>query len=74
MEDAPSVALTGQSIEIACIMSDAPQPQPYVELIPVSHLVAYQRKLDGEIICCYLGGKTKIALKIGVHGRVLSTQ
>jgi len=53
-------------------MPDAPQPQPYVELIPVSHLVAHA--LDGEIICCYLGGKTKIALKIGVHGRVLSTQ
>ena len=37
--------------------------QPYVELIPVSHLVAYQRREDGEIICAYLAGNNKNRLK-----------
>ncbi len=63
LEDAPSAALTGQAVEIACVVSDAPQPQPYVELVPVSHLVAYQRREDGEIICCYLAGNNKSRLK-----------
>ena len=37
---------------------------PYVELIPVNHLVSYQRRrVDGEIICCYLAGNNKNRLK-----------
>ena len=52
------------SLEIAApLEADEPQ-QPYIELISVGHSVAYQRKAsDGEIICCYLGGKSKARLQ-----------
>ena len=36
---------------------------PYVELIQVSDRVSYQRRQDGEIICCYVGGNNKNRLK-----------
>ncbi len=55
-EDAPRIEL-----ETACTVSDV--PQPYVELIPVTHTTAYQRSQDGEIICAYLGGNNKSRLK-----------
>ena len=50
------------------LTSDVPETEPeqlpYVELIPVSHCVAYQRRsTDGEIICCYLAGNNKNRLK-----------
>ena len=52
------------SLEIAApLKADEPQ-QPYIELIAVGHSVAYQRRAaDGEIICAYLGGKSKARLQ-----------
>jgi hypothetical protein len=35
------------------------EAMPYVELVKVSDAIAYQRKHDGEIICCYVGFRTK---------------
>lgn len=65
LEDAPSAALTGQSVEIACLkVSDAPKEPDYIELVPLNHLVAYQRKTStNEIICYYVGGNNKSRLK-----------
>lgn len=46
------------------VLQPEPEQLPYVELIPVTHLVAYQRReYDGEIICCYLAGNNKSRLK-----------
>jgi len=43
-----------QSVELTCVASDAPKEPEYVELVPLTHLVAYQRKTTtGEILCCY---------------------
>ena len=58
-----SEALKGQSVDMASVVSDAPEEMPYIDLIPVTHLVAYQRRQDGEIICCYLAGNNKNRLK-----------
>ena len=64
LEDAPSAALTGQAVDLACVVSDAPKEPDYIELVPLNHLVAYQRKTStGEIICCYVGGNNKNRLK-----------
>lgn len=65
LEDAPLSVLKGQSVEIACVVSDAPKKPEYIELVPVGHTVAYQQKTStGEIICCYLGGNNKQKLKL----------
>lgn len=57
-------ALNGQSVELTCVVSDAPKEPEYVELVPLTHLVAYQRKTTtGEILCCYVGGNNKTRLR-----------
>jgi hypothetical protein len=55
-EDAP---LLGQ----ACVI----ETTPYVELVKVSDALAYQRKHDGEIICCYFGFRTKAHAQSWLH-------
>jgi hypothetical protein len=64
LEDDKSEVLKGQAVEIACVLSDAPREAEYVELVPASHCVAYQRKHDGTIVCAYLGGNNKHRLKL----------
>jgi hypothetical protein len=39
----------------------------FVELIKVTDALAYQRKHDGEIICCYFGFKTKAHAQSWMH-------
>lgn len=64
LEDCPTSSLTGQSVELTCVVSDAPKEPEYVELVPLTHLVAYQRKTTtGEILCCYVGGNNKTRLR-----------
>lgn len=36
------------------------EAMPYVELVKVSDTIAYQRRHDGEIICTYIGFRTKV--------------
>lgn len=59
LEDAPSTALTGQSVEIACPISKAPQEQSYIELVQLSQVLAYQRLHNGEIPAAYIAFKSK---------------
>ncbi|MEW5861431.1 MAG: hypothetical protein AB1861_29305 [Cyanobacteriota bacterium] len=40
---------------------------PYVELVKVSDAIAYQRKHDGEIVCCYFGFRTKAIAQSWLH-------
>lgn len=47
----------------ASIKLEVEPEMPYVELIQVSDRVSYQRRQDGEIICCYLAGNNKNRLK-----------
>lgn len=57
IEDAPRATLE-------TMPTVADETRPYIELVPVSHSVAYQRRTsDGEIICAYLGGNNKNRLK-----------
>jgi len=39
----------------ACVVSDAPEEQDYIEMVQVSEQVAYQRKHDGEssVLTCW---------------------
>ena len=56
LEDAPRAALE--------VIPAVAESKPYVELVPVSHSVAYQhRTTSREIICAYLGGNNKSRLK-----------
>jgi hypothetical protein len=64
LEDVPTNSLKGQSVQLACVVSDAPEEQDYIEMVQVSEQVAYQRKHDGEIICTYLAGNNKHRLKL----------
>jgi hypothetical protein len=43
------------------------EAMPYVELVKVSDAIAYQRKHDGEIICCYVGFRTKAIAQSWLH-------
>jgi hypothetical protein len=61
LEDAPSIALTGQAVEIACPIPDAigSQDMPYIGLVQLSQLLAYQRLHNGEIPAAYIAFKSK---------------
>jgi len=59
LEDAPSTALTGQFVEIACPINDAPIEPPYIELVQLSQILAYQRLHNGEIPAAYIAFKSK---------------
>lgn len=43
------------------------EAMPYVELVRVSDAIAYQRKHDGEIICTYIGFRTKALAQSWKH-------
>jgi hypothetical protein len=75
--------LEGQAWEIAsplcCLLSDAPQHNEnkgtneaenmYVQLVthPENKAIAYQRKHDGEIVCVYVGFRTKAIATSWLH-------
>jgi hypothetical protein len=80
LEDCPESSRTGQSYEwatsFACLLwEDVPllgqacviEVTPYVELVKVSDALAYQRKHDGEIVCTYIGFKTKAIAQSWLH-------
>jgi hypothetical protein len=58
-EDAP---LLGQSCPVSFESSQQPTT-PFVELVKVSDAIAYQKKHDGEILCCYVGFEKKSVAK-----------
>jgi hypothetical protein len=65
--------LDGQAWEIAtplcCLLSDVPTQKPYIELVshPENKALAYQRRHDGEIICTYIGFRTKAIAQSWMH-------
>ncbi len=71
-EDAP---LTGQHCTITPSTTEDNQNKgttdgetmPYVELVKVSNALFYQRKHDGEILCCYIGFRTKAIAQSWMH-------
>lgn len=80
LEDCPESSRTGQSYDwatsFACLLwEDAPllgqacviEVPPYMELVKVSDALAYQRKHDGEIVCTYIGFKTKAIAQSWLH-------
>lgn len=64
LEDAPTEALKGQSVELACIVPDAFKEESYIELVQVKDVITYQRKQDGEILCAYIGFRSKSRAEI----------
>jgi hypothetical protein len=58
-EDAP---LLGQHCAVT-FESSQPPTTPFVELVKVCDAIAYQRKHDGEILCCYVGFEKKSVAK-----------
>jgi hypothetical protein len=65
---------------LCCLLSDAPQPNDdkgtneaektaYIELVthPENKAIAYQRKHDGEILCLYVGFRTKAIAQSWMH-------
>jgi hypothetical protein len=80
MEDCPESSRTGQRYEwatpFACLLWEdalllgqtcAIEVTPYVELVKVSDRMAYQRQHDGEIICTYIGFRTKAIAQSWMH-------
>jgi hypothetical protein len=65
---------------LCCLLSDAPQPNDdkgtneaektaYIELVthPENKAIAYQRKHDSEIVCVYVGFRTKAIAQSWMH-------
>ncbi len=65
-EPAQEPELNGQYSDFAVLSSDAPEVEqpPFVELVQVSDRVAYQRRHDERIPCCYVGSNNKGKIRL----------